>query len=157
MSLQPYYTEPFFSFSDINRFFDDAFGVFDRSSALRSRINEGTIERSSSFRPKIDVHENPEANLVTTTFELPGLKKEDISIDLQNNRLVVSGVTNVSDDREENGYVIKERHSGKFTRTVPLPSGTKPQHIKASMENGILTVTFPKTTDEEPTKRITIS
>ena len=103
------------------------------------------------------MHESKENNLITATFELPGLKKEDVTIDLQNNRLIVSGEANFSDQKEENGYVVKERRSGRFSRTVPIPQGTKPEDIKASMENGVLTVTYPKTTQEQQAKRITIS
>ena len=103
------------------------------------------------------MHESKENNLITATFELPGLKKEDVTIDLQNNRLIVSGEVNFSDEKEENGYVVKERRSGRFSRTVPIPQGTKPEDIKASMENGVLTVTYPKTTQEQQAKRITIS
>ena len=103
------------------------------------------------------MHESKENNLITATFELPGLKKEDVTIDLQNNRLIVSGETNFSDEEEENGYVVKERRSGRFSRTVPIPQGTKPEDIKASMENGVLTVTYPKTTQGQQAKRITIS
>ena len=103
------------------------------------------------------MHESKENNLITATFELPGLKKEDVTIDLQNNRLIVSGEANFSDEKEENGYVVKERRSGRFSRTVPIPQGTNPEDIKASMENGVLTVTYPKTTQEQQAKRITIS
>ena len=103
------------------------------------------------------MHESKENNLITATFELPGLKKEDVTIDLQNNRLIVSGEANFSDEKEENGYVVKERRSGRFSRTVPISQGTKPEDIEASMENGVLTVTYPKTTQEQQAKRITIS
>ncbi|THH03659.1 hypothetical protein EW145_g6106 [Phellinidium pouzarii] len=152
MSLQPYDTEPFFSFSDVDEFFNNAFGrkKDELSNVMHKRRADGR-----SNMPKIEVYENPEANLVTMTFKLRGLKEKYIRINIQNNRLVVSGVTKVSKHSEGNGYVIKKSHSGGFTHAVPLPSGTKPKHIKASMENGILTVTFPKMTD--PTKRITIS
>ncbi|KAH8108515.1 HSP20-like chaperone [Phellopilus nigrolimitatus] len=157
MSLQ-YYAEPFFSFSDVNRFFDDAFGVLDRPHRRGSRQIEGAGERSVSFRPKIDVHENPESNLVTASFELPGLKKEDVAIDLRDNRLIVAGETRSANEKtDERGFVVKERSSGTFSRMLPVPSGTKPEDIKASMEHGVLTVTFPKTTKEETAKRITIS
>lgn len=106
---------------------------------------------------RIDVHESAENNLITATFELPGLKKEDVTIDLQNNWLVVSGEAKFSSEKEENGFVVKERRSGKFSRAVPVPQGTKHEDIKASMENGVLTITYPKTSQEQEAKRITIS
>ena len=73
----------------------------------------------------MDIHENAEQNVVTATFELPGLKKEDVNIDIRNNRLVISGETTHSKDFEDNGYVHRERSIGKLSRTLPLPSGTK--------------------------------
>ena len=106
---------------------------------------------------RVDVHESTENNLVTASFELPGLKKEDVTIDLQNGRLIVSGEANFSDEKEENGYVVKERRSGKFSRAVPVPQGTNPEDIKAPMEHGVLTVTYPKSSPEQQAKRITIS
>ncbi|EPQ58544.1 HSP20-like chaperone [Gloeophyllum trabeum ATCC 11539] len=105
----------------------------------------------------MDVHEDNQNNLVTATFELPGLKKEDVNIDVQNNQLSVSGETKISSERDENGYAVRERRYGKFSRTLPLPQGIKPEEIKASLENGVLTVTFPRTAPEAAPKKITIS
>ncbi|EPQ58632.1 HSP20-like chaperone [Gloeophyllum trabeum ATCC 11539] len=105
----------------------------------------------------MDVHEDAEKNLVTATFELPGLRKEDVNIDVHNNQLTVSGETKQDASREENGYAVRERRYGKFSRTIPLPQGVKPEEIKAGLENGILTVTFPKTSAEAAPKKITIS
>ena len=73
----------------------------------------------------MDVHEDAEKNLVTATFELPGLKKEDVSIDVQNNRLVVSGETTISKETKEDGYIVKQRQRGKLSRMLPLPQGTQ--------------------------------
>ena len=111
----------------------------------------------TSLLCRIDIHDNKESKEITATFELPGLNKDDVVIDVHNNRLTVSGETKFEKDTEENGYVVKERRRGKFSRTLPLPTGTKPEQIKASMENGVLTVTFPKVTPKEETKKITIS
>lgn len=73
----------------------------------------------------MDLHESSENNQVTATFELPGLKKEDVQIDIQNNRLTISGETKSSTERNEDGYALRERRYGKFSRTLPLPNGTK--------------------------------
>ena len=74
---------------------------------------------------RVDVHENKEANTITATFELPGLKKEDVQIDVHNNRLTVAGENKVDSQRNEDGYAIRERRYGKFSRTLPLPQGIK--------------------------------
>lgn len=77
----------------------------------------------------MDVHEDAEKNIVSATFELPGLKKEDVNIDVHNNLLTVSGESKISSEREENGYAVRERRFGKFTRSIPLPDGTKVGHL----------------------------
>lgn len=74
---------------------------------------------------RMDIHEDEKANVVTATFELPGLKKEDVSIDIQNNVLTVSGETKQSSERNESGYAVRERRFGKFSRSVPVSQGIK--------------------------------
>jgi len=73
----------------------------------------------------MDLYENPEANRMTATFELPGLSKDKINIDVQNGTLAVSGETSQSSDQQERGYAVKERRVGRFVRTIRLPEGTK--------------------------------
>lgn len=73
----------------------------------------------------MDLHENAKDNIVTATFELPGLKKDDVQIDVHNGRLTISAESKLSEDREENGYAIRERRFGKFSRTLQLPQGIK--------------------------------
>ncbi len=72
----------------------------------------------------MDVHYK-DTNDIVASFELPGLQKEDVSIDMRNNALTVSGQSNVSSERNEDGYVVRERRQGKLTRTLPLPQGVK--------------------------------
>ena len=73
----------------------------------------------------MDVFENKEANTVTATFELPGLSKENVQIDIHNNVLTVSGESKFESDRDENGYVVRERRFGRFSRSLPVPEGIK--------------------------------
>ncbi|TFK79786.1 hypothetical protein K466DRAFT_533571, partial [Polyporus arcularius HHB13444] len=81
MSLT-FFTEPFYSLSDFDRLFDEAFnartGSGQGSSALTQRENANTAARP--LRPRMDLHEDQEKNLVTATFELPGLSKENVQI-----------------------------------------------------------------------------
>ncbi|KAI0091608.1 HSP20-like chaperone [Irpex rosettiformis] len=157
MSLSRFFYEPFYSLSDFDRLFDEAF-------TARTGENTGTqVQRREptagerSLRPRMDVHENAETNTVTATFELPGLKKEDVVIDVHNNVLSISGESKISSDRDEDGYAVRERRYGKFSRSIPLPEGTKSEQIKAGLENGVLTVTFPKSSPEQAPKKITIA
>ena len=71
------------------------------------------------------MHEDAEKNLVTATFELPGLNKENVNINVHNNALTVSGESQMSSERDENGYTMRERRSGKFSRSIPLPRDVK--------------------------------
>lgn len=121
----------------------------------------------------MDLHEDAEKNIVTAFFELPGVKKDDVTLDAHNGRLTVTAETKSSDEHEEHGYAIRERRSGKYSRTLQLPQGIKvcafcspargtcswvykDDDIKAHMENGVLTVTFPKSTPDQAPRRITV-
>ena len=123
----------------------------------------------------MDVHEDAEKNLITATFELPGLAKENVHIDVKDNILSVSGESTVSNGRDEKGYSVRERRFGRFSRSLPLPQGVKvsstlcgespnakvnmtlqPEEIKASMTDGVLTVTFPRTTPDQVPQKISI-
>ena len=73
----------------------------------------------------MDVHYDKDTNNVNATFELAGLQKEDVSIDVHNNVLTVSGEDKTSSERSEGGYVIRERRCGKFSRSLTLPEGLK--------------------------------
>ena len=71
----------------------------------------------------MDLHEDSEKNLVSATFELPGLVKENVHIDVHGNRLTVSAESKRSEEHDENGFAVCERHVGKFSRTLQLPFG----------------------------------
>jgi HSP20 family protein len=81
----------------------------------------------------MDLHENSQNNSVTATFELPGFKKEDVQIDVQNGHLTVSGESKLSSEHEQNGYAVRERRFGKFARTLQLPKGVKVSSIRAAL------------------------
>ena len=71
------------------------------------------------------MYENKDNNLMTATFELPGLAKDNIQIDVQDGNLAVSGESTQSTEQHEQGYAVKERKYGRFVRTIRLPDGTK--------------------------------
>ena len=73
----------------------------------------------------MDLHENSDSNTVTASFEVPGLKKEEVNIDVHNGRLTVSADSKISNDYQESGYAVRERRFGKWSRTLQLPQGTK--------------------------------
>lgn len=72
----------------------------------------------------MDLHEDTEKNLFTATFELPGLTRDQVNIDVHNGNLTISGSVSESSEKEEHPYVIRERRSGTFSRTIKLPEST---------------------------------
>ncbi|KAI0683266.1 HSP20-like chaperone [Cytidiella melzeri] len=161
MSLSQFFYEPFYTLSDFDRLFDEAFNARTNEKTgnqVQRRNSAGTdAPGQRSMRPRMDVHEDAQTNTVTATFELPGLKKEDVNIDIHNNVLSISGESKISSDRDENGYAVRERRYGKFSRSIPLPQGVKSEEVKAALEDGVLTVTFPKSSPEQAPKKITIA
>ncbi|KAJ3722559.1 HSP20-like chaperone [Lentinula raphanica] len=156
MSL--YFYEPSYHFDRVfDRLFDSAFPqpAIDNQSSAQTGGASNAVSRP--VKPRMDLHENTETNTVTATFELPGLKKEDVDINVHDGRLTVSGESKISSERNEDGYAIRERRYGSFARALQLPRGVKEEEIKASMENGVLTVTFPKSTKEAEPKKISIA
>lgn len=157
--MSVFYYEPFY---DFDRLLDDALSprftpTTGQTQLQRRNQTEGEAGAVRPLKPRMDLHEDPQKNQVTATFELPGLKKEDVSIDVHNGRLTVSGESRMSSEHDENGYAVRERRYGKFSRTLQLPAGVKEDDIKARMDNGVLTVTFPKTSPEMAPKKINIS
>jgi len=75
----------------------------------------------------MDLHEDAEKNLVTASFEFPGLSKDDVQISVHNGRLMVAAHTKSSTDMNdhEKGYAVRERRFGRFWRTLQLPLGVK--------------------------------
>lgn len=87
-------------------------------------------------------------------MELPGCKKEDIHLELNDGYLNVSASHNTSkDEKDDKGNVIRqERYSGTFSRSFYVGENVKEEDIKASYENGELKITFPKEQEKLPEK-----
>ncbi|KAI0742739.1 small heat shock protein [Daedaleopsis nitida] len=156
MSLA-FFTEPFYSLADFDRLFDDAFNAHTfgtRSSLAVAHRDENAALRP--LRPRMDLHEDREKNVVTATFELPGLAKENVQLDVKDSVLTVSGEFAVSSEHNEKGYAVCERRFGRFSRSLPLPQGFKPEEIKAAMADGVLTITFPRSIPEIAPQKIAI-
>lgn|SRR5712672_643198 len=148
MSLTTYFSNDTFSgLAALDRFFDDAFN--SRGSHRIHRIQDeifrprcalsspGTLpKRHAHCAYRMDVHHDKDTNNVNVDFELPGLQKEDVSVDVHNNVLTVSGENKASSERSEGGYVVRERRHGKFTRSLSLPQGVKVSRLDTSLSSG---------------------
>jgi HSP20 family protein len=108
-----------------------------------------------AWSPVVDVFENKDS--VTVKAEVPGLRKEDIDVSVEGNTLSICGERH--EEKEEgkgtNNY-RSERYFGRFYRSVPLPSAVDTGKVAAKYQDGVLTVTLPKT-EEAKRKKIDIN
>jgi len=119
---------------------------------LFSEFFNNNLERipAGSIYPKVDIEENENSYLFKA--ELPGVKKEDVSIEIDNKVLTISGEK--KEEREEkNGNVFrKESYSGSFSRSFTLPEHVNPDDADAKYENRILFLSIPKSEDKAKKK-----
>ena len=96
----------------------------------------------SAFRPTVSTREGEFAYHIEV--DLPGVKKEDISIDIKENQIVISGERNFKEERTDKDYYKVESSYGKFQRSFALPENVDVENIEASSTDGVLEVTLPK-------------
>lgn len=98
---------------------------------------------NSFFSPKVDIHEKEKCYEILA--DLPGVKKEDINVSLQNGILTIEASMSNEETEEKEGKVIrKERHSGSFMRSFNVGNAVHQEDINASFENGLLTLVAPR-------------
>lgn len=95
-----------------------------------------------SVYPAIDVAENDAATVVVA--ELPGVKKEDVTIKFENNVLTISGERKPYEIPQDARILLNEMRVRKFTRSLEIPHDVDGEKITAELNNGILRVTLPK-------------
>lgn len=125
----------------INRLFDDMLPAADEEMGL------------FNWQPLVDTFEKD--NAIEVRAELPGIKKDDISIDVRNNVLTLSGERSYDEDVNEGDFYRRERMYGKFQRAITLPDNVDTDNIDAQYDEGVLKVTVPKT-EESQTKKIEV-
>lgn len=105
----------------------------------------------SGFTPVVNTREGEFAYHVEA--DLPGVKKEDISVETKDNVLTISGERKHKDEVKKEDYYKLESSYGKFVRSFTLPKGVDAENIKASCENGVLEVVIPKLTKKSEEKK----
>ncbi|HET9445844.1 MAG TPA: Hsp20/alpha crystallin family protein [Steroidobacteraceae bacterium] len=127
---------------DMDRLFDSFFGPGLAPSPWDVGGRE-TFDAPALWSPQIDVQRRDDCLVVRA--DLPGVRKEDLKIEIEDNALVISGQR--QEEREEGGegegYQLYERSYGSFFRAIPLPQDVNADEIKAEMRDGVLKVTAP--------------
>jgi HSP20 family protein len=112
----------------INSIFEEAFPVSE---------DEGE-PGMCDWRPLVDTYE--EGETIVIHVELPGVKKENVSVDLKDNIISISGERTVEDNISDKKYFRRERCHGSFHRAFTLPETTDPNRITASFKDGMLKI-----------------
>jgi HSP20 family protein len=131
-----------------------AWPTFGRLASLQEELDSLFESPLRAWAPVVDVREDADNFVIRA--ELPGLKRDDISVSLQDGALVISGERTV--EKVEDGVEVhrQERYYGKFQRALSLPAPVAADKIKAQYKDGVLTVTLPKAEEAKP-KQIDIS
>jgi HSP20 family protein len=116
---------------------------------LGERGSEGV-----AWMPKIDVKRMGDDVMVRA--ELPGMKPEDVDIELQDNVLTISGERKTEEQQENEGWLIRESSYGSFELSLTIPEGVDPGAIKADFHDGVLEVTVPKAFEAAQPRRTKI-
>ena len=106
-----------------------------------------------SWYPAVDMFDDDDKIVIKA--ELPGVDKKDISVDVKDRVLTLSGERNYDNEVKEENYYRRERGYGKFKRAFNLPADVDPDKIKADFKDGVLKVEMPKPEAQKP-KRITV-
>jgi len=137
--------------------FRDLISIQDRMNRLfeqtlsRSRGEEGVS--ATTWTPAVDIYET--VDTIVMKAELPGVAREDIQIQINDNTLTLKGERRFAKDVHEESYLRIERAYGSFHRSFTLPATVRQENIRAVFKDGVLELSLPKAEESKP-KRISI-
>lgn len=128
--------------SDMERVFDSLLG---RTVGTALRGGKG-----DTYIPSLDVSESADGFQVSV--DLPGVKPDDVKVELHEGRLTVSGTRQTVKEDKDKNYHRVERLSGSFVRSIALPNEVDMEQIDAHYEHGVLHISLPKSAKQQPKK-----
>jgi HSP20 family protein len=134
-------------FALMRRFTEDMDRAFTGVPAFNKQVE-------TFWRPTMEVKELPGKLLVTA--ELPGVKKEEVKINVVNDVLTLEGERKHEKEEKREGYFHSERSYGKFARSIELPEGAKVEQATANFNNGVLEITIPVPEVKETRREIPV-
>lgn len=127
----------------------------DRMMNSLKLSSDANVTNVTGFTPSVNTREGEYAYHVEV--DLPGVKKEDISVDLKDDVLTISGERKTKSEINEKDYYKQECSYGKFQRSFTIPEDTDVENIEANSEDGVLEVVIPKLKKiEKETKKIEV-
>lgn len=120
--------------------------LFDFRGAMNRHWRDARLARMDNGKREwaipIDVVEEEDELLVKAS--IPGVKTDDIDVSIENRVLTIKAETNSESEHKEGGYLVKERRSGSFLRSLRLPETVDSEKAKTTYNDGVLTVNLPK-------------
>lgn len=141
----PMATVRFEGFRDLARMQDRINRIFGEVY----RRSDDEVLKGGDWTPLVDIFENTNHEIVLRA-ELPGLKREDIDIRVENHTLTLSGERKQEKDIKKESYHRVERSYGSFSRSFSLPNTVDTEKVSASFADGVLTVTLPTREEAKP-------
>jgi len=129
-------------FRGLQRFADEMDRMFE-NFGLGSEWNAPLWRETGveAWAPEIDVFQKN--NELTIRADLPGMKKDEVSVDITDDAITIRGERKRESEEEHQGVYRSERSYGSFCRVIPLPEGAMTEQAKANFRDGVLEVTMP--------------
>jgi HSP20 family protein len=150
-------------FSFMRRFSEEMDRLFEDFGFGRGWLSPSMGELSpSGFRelgraawtPQVEVFRRGDELVIRC--DLPGMRKEDVRVDIQEDQLVLQGERSWQDDQDREGVVRSERHYGSFYRAIPLPDGVRAEQARATYKDGVLEISLPAPEERQRGHRVSI-
>ncbi len=138
------YRTPFEDFEKMRQKMESLFGTL--SNRTYQSVGAGVF-------PAVNLTEDQESYYVRA--EIPGVKNEDLNLNITENTLTIGGERKILEESEEACYHRRERKAGKFSRAITLPGEVNREKVEAALVNGLLTVMVPKAEKVKP-RQITV-
>jgi HSP20 family protein len=141
----------------------DRYGAWGQATSLRQMMDRlfqeavvlpGAGNTEQWAGPALDVFEEDDKLIVET--HLPGLKPEDIDVQVEQGVLTIAGTTQSEEEKKERHYLVREQRTGRFVRSLQLPAHYLGDPSQATYQDGVLRLIFPKSDAAKP-RRIQVA
>ena len=133
---------------ELERFFQDFLEESFSPRMWRGFPSLRKFKELEGVSPSVDMFDKKDE--VVVKAEIPGVEKDNISISISDNTLIMKGEMKKEEEVKEEDYYYSERSYGSFARTLSLPAKVQADKIKASFKNGILEIRLPKAEEAKP-------